>query len=224
MTSLNSDEAAAPSWLELPSKNLVLTGFLGVGKSTIARQIRRRLNVELLDIDEEIELRELMSIAKLRELYGDSRLRKLEYEICRQASLMRRSVIVVPGAALSDSRNYRALSDIGMIVCVTCELGEALRRLHLKSEQQFRDESIRRRMMSRIRREYGIINDTRILQLDTTHLTIDEEVHLLTDYWLNQNAPTEHFRQGPPERIKPPQKATVGLSVRRVEVLRDDQN
>lgn len=203
-----------PSRLDLPYKNLVLTGFLGVGKSTIGRHIAGETGADLLDVDEEIELRELMSIAKLREVHGDSRLRSLEHEQCRHAALMRRSVIVVPGAALLDARNYRLLTDTGMVVVLTCELGEALRRLHLSSDQHYRDETIRRRMLSRLRREYEVVNDTRLLQLDTTHLGIEEESDLLTGLWFSGEPGSDLFRYGPPPPIEPLPKPAVGISSR----------
>jgi shikimate kinase len=202
------------SRLDLPYKNLVLTGFLGVGKSTIGRHIVRRLSVEYLDVDEEIELRETMSIAKIRELYGDSRLRSLEHELCRQAALMRRAVIIVPGAALLDSRNYERLSDSGIIVCLNCELGEALRRMHLASDQHYRDATIRRRMLSRLRRERAIVEDPRFLQFDTTHLTIEQETEMLIDLWFTGEPSGPLFRYGPPQRIKPRPRTPVGLSSR----------
>lgn len=202
------------SRLDLPYKNLVLTGFLGVGKSTIGRSIVRRLGVDFLDVDEEIELRELMSIAKLREVYGDSRLRSLEHELCRQAALMRRAVIVVPGAALLDARNFDLLTDTGQVACLSCEFGEALRRLHLANEQHYRDIIIRHRMLSRLRREHGVINDTRLLQLDTTHLTIDEEVNLLLRLWATGEPEEPLFRYGPAPPIRPPAKSPMGLSSR----------
>ncbi len=202
------------SRLDLPYKNLVLTGFLGVGKTTIGRHIVRRLAVDFLDIDEEIELRELMSIAKLRELYGDSRLRALEHDLCRQAALMRRAVIVAPGAALLEVRNFDLLSDSGTIVCLACELGEALRRLHLSSEQHYRDVTIRHRMLSRLRREHAIVSDSRILQLDTTHLTIEAETDLLIQLWMTGQAEGPLFRYGPPPRLKPPPREPVGVSAR----------
>src|SRR5574340_946757 len=125
---MSSSNLPGTSAIDLPYKNLVLTGFLGVGKSTIGQHLVQRLKLDFLDVDEEIELRELMSIGKLRELYGDSRLRSLEHELCRQAALMRRAVIIVPGAALLDARNYDLLTETGYVVCLTCELGEALRR------------------------------------------------------------------------------------------------
>jgi shikimate kinase len=202
------------SRIDLPYTNLLLTGFLGVGKTTIGRYISKKLGIDFFDIDEEIELRELMSIAKVREVYGDNRLKALENDYCRQAALMRKSVLVIPGAALLDMRNYTMLAEVSRVVCLTCELGEALRRLHLASEQQFRDITIRRRMLSRLRREHEITNDERLIQLDTTHLLIEEETDLLIRFWMSGESDGPLFHQGPPPRIRPPVRAPIGLSKR----------
>lgn len=200
------------SRLDLPYRNLVLTGFLGVGKSTVGRFIAQGLGVDLFDVDEEIELRELMSIARIRELYGDTHLRMLEHDFCRQAALMRRAVVVTPGVALLDERNYALLADTGQVVVLTCELGEALRRLHLAGEQQFRDPAVRRRLLGRLRREYPVVKDARFLQLDTTHLTVEEEAELLVRLWISGQPEGDLFRYGPPPPIAPPPRVPVGLS------------
>jgi shikimate kinase len=207
------DLSAIPR-LDLPYSNLVLTGFLGVGKTTVGRHIAQELGIDFLDIDDEIELRELMSIGKIRELYGDSRLRTLEHDLCRQAALMRRAVVVVPGAAMLEPRNFNLLTETGQVVVLTCELGEALRRLHLASEQHYRDHTIRRRMLSRLRREIGVVSETRLLQLDTTHLSIEEEAEMLVDLWLTGSPKSDLFRYGPAPQIAPPRKAPVGLASR----------
>lgn len=206
-------EAAAPfTRIDLQYKNLLLTGFVGVGKSTIARHVARKMGVELFDLDEEIELRELMSIAKLREQYGDSRLKALENDYCHQASLMRRAVLAIPGASLLEPRNFNLLAEVSLIVCLTCELGEALRRLHLASEQHYRDPAIRRRTLSRLRRDYQLVSDPNLLQLDTTHLSIDEEADLLVRLWATGQPEIPPFRMGPPPPLKPPVRQVTGLS------------
>ncbi|MBN1121726.1 MAG: hypothetical protein JXJ17_11660 [Anaerolineae bacterium] len=200
--------------LDLPYENLILTGFLGVGKSAVGQYIARSLSLDLVDVDEEIELQELMSIGKIRELYGDSRLRALEYEFCRHAALKRRAVIVVPGAALLEARTYGILNQTGKVIVLTCDLGEALRRMHIASEQRYRDATLRRRMMSRLRREYEIVNDERLLQLDTTQLSIEEESGLLVDYWMTGEPKGGHFRYGPPPQIMPPERPVVAVNTR----------
>lgn len=208
-------DTASISRLDLPYKDLVLTGFLGVGKTTVGRHIARLLEVDFFDLDEEIEMRELMSIAKIREQFGDSHLRTLEYDLCRQAALMRRAVIAIPGGAMLDPRNARAFSEAGQIVCLTCELGEALRRLHLSSGQHYRDVAIRRRMLSRMHREYVITDDPQILQFDVTHLSIQEEADLLIKLWTGEEPDQERFRYGSPRPVKVPTKNLVGLSGRK---------
>jgi len=205
-------DTAPISRLDLPYKDLVLTGFLGVGKTTVGRYIAEQLEVDCFDLDEEIETRELMSIAKIREQFGDSHLRTLEYDLCRQAALMRRAVVVIPGAAMLDPRNARAFADAGQIVCLTCELGEALRRLHLSSEQHYRDVTIRRRMLSRMRREYVITSDPQILQFDVTHLTVEEEADLLIKLWIGEEPDKARFRYGSPQPTQTSPKHPIGLA------------
>lgn len=214
LSSTTETPSPSLSHFDVPVKNLILTGFLGVGKSSIALEIVKTLQVNFLDVDEEIETRELMSIPKIRELYGDSRLKALEHSLCRQAALMRRSVIVVPGAALIDKRNFDLLTEVGKVVVLTCELGEALRRLHLQSYINFRDPVTRGRMLGRIRREHDVVNDIRLLQLDTTHLAVTEAARLLMRLWITGETEGGPFRYGPPPPIKPPPKTTVGLSSR----------
>lgn len=200
--------------LDIPYKNLLLTGTISVGKTTIGRHIARHYGLDFFDLDEEIELRELMSIAKIREQYGDSRLKALEYEHCRQAALMRKAVLVISGAALLDARTYDSLEEVSQIVCITCELGEILRRMHLASEQHYRDPVIRRRNLSRLRRESAIRADPRILQFDTTHLTIEQETELLVKLWMTGEAEGPNFHQGPLPAFKPPARNPLGLSSR----------
>ena len=209
------------SRLDLPYNNLVLTGFLGVGKSTIGRHIAQRLELDYFDVDEEIEIHETMSIGKIRELYGDSRLRTLEHEMCRHAALMRRSVVVVSGAAIGDERNFNILTETGTVVILTCDLGEALRRMHLASEQRFRDAGVRQRMFSRLRREYEVTKDTRILQLDTTHMTVEEESDLLIRHWMSGESEGPYFRYGPSPRIMPPPRPITGITSRLTKQKKD---
>jgi shikimate kinase len=178
----------------------------------VAVEIARALEVDVMDLDDAIELQEMMSISKIREQYGDSRLKKLEHDLCRKAALMRRSVIVVPGAALLDSRNYPLLSERGIIAVITCELGEALRRLHQGSALHFRDRTLRGRMIGRIRREYKIISDPAFLQLDTTHLSITEQRDILINLWLTGKPNHPLVRTGPGPQIKPPPRNPVGLT------------
>lgn len=201
---------------DLPYKNLVITGFLGVGKSAAGRAIADRLHAELFELDHEIERTQGNSTTAIKELYGESRLRALEHEACRTAALLRRAVVVVPGAVMMDARNFRLLTETGQVIVLYCGLGEALRRLHVSYEADYREKKKRELMLARVNRESAVIEDKRLLQLDTTDITVEEERDLLIRLWAIGEATDPRFRYGPPPLPKPPRKPIRGLAERKL--------
>ena len=65
-------------------KNLILTGMMGVGKSTIGRALSKRLLMQFSDIDTIIENKLKMSVPKIFEKKGESFFRKIEEKITLQ--------------------------------------------------------------------------------------------------------------------------------------------
>jgi shikimate kinase len=73
-----------------------LVGFMGSGKTTVARALGRRLGWRVLDLDEEIERREGRSVARVFAEQGEPYFRKVEREVLL-AFLPARNVIVATG-------------------------------------------------------------------------------------------------------------------------------
>ena len=65
-------------------KNLVLTGMMGVGKSTIGKRLAKKLRVKFIDLDRLIEKREKRSIKDIFEVKGEEYFRKIEKKIAFQ--------------------------------------------------------------------------------------------------------------------------------------------
>jgi shikimate kinase len=59
-------------------RRLVLTGFMGAGKSTIGRLLAARLNWQFLDLDAHLESRTGATIPQLFERHGEAHFRRLE--------------------------------------------------------------------------------------------------------------------------------------------------
>ena len=57
-------------------RNLVLTGMMGVGKSTIGKSLSIKLKMNLFDVDKIIENRENMAINEIFKLKGEQYFRK----------------------------------------------------------------------------------------------------------------------------------------------------
>lgn len=63
---------------------VVLTGFMGVGKSTVARCLSYILRAEKLDLDRFIEANEARTIAEIIETEGEARFREIESDNLRK--------------------------------------------------------------------------------------------------------------------------------------------
>jgi shikimate kinase len=63
---------------------IVLTGFMGVGKSTVARHLAAILQTEKIDLDSVIEAVEKQTIAEIIKINGISRFREIETENLRK--------------------------------------------------------------------------------------------------------------------------------------------
>ena len=83
-------------------KNLVLTGMMGVGKSTIGRALAKRLKLEFIDIDNIIEIKEKNNIKEIFENKGEEYFRKVEKKISIEEVKKQNLVIALGGGAFLD--------------------------------------------------------------------------------------------------------------------------
>ena len=60
------------------NKNIFLIGFMGCGKSTMARILAEESDMELIEMDETIEREAGMSINEIFSQYGEEHFRDLE--------------------------------------------------------------------------------------------------------------------------------------------------
>ena len=78
-------------------KNLFLIGFMGTGKSTIAKFLNRNYGMEMLDMDEAIEEQEGMSISDIFKNNGEDYFRDLETNLIHQLKTKTNTVISCGG-------------------------------------------------------------------------------------------------------------------------------
>ena len=83
-------------------KNLVLTGMMGVGKSTIGRSIAKTLSYSFVDIDKIIEKQEGCSIRTIFKNKSEIYFRKIERQISLEELEKKNSVISLGGGAFLD--------------------------------------------------------------------------------------------------------------------------
>jgi shikimate kinase len=62
-------------------KKIIILGYMGCGKSTIAKKLSSLLKVPYIDLDESIENKTNLTINQIFEMYGEIYFRKLEHEV-----------------------------------------------------------------------------------------------------------------------------------------------
>jgi shikimate kinase len=99
-------------------KNIVITGFMGTGKSVVAKELARKLKMEFIDMDRIIEERQGTSIADIFTRYGEKYFRAQENKLVKELSQKENIVIATGGGTLLSSDNARILGQAGEIVCL----------------------------------------------------------------------------------------------------------
>jgi len=109
--------------------NLVLIGYRGTGKSTVARHLALALGWDWADADVEIELLAGKSIAAIFAEEGEPRFRELESIVI--ADLSRRDFLVLAagGGAILRPENRAALRSSGRVVWLTARPETIMKRL-----------------------------------------------------------------------------------------------
>ena len=93
---------------------IYLIGFMGVGKSTIAKQLAKQLNISFLDTDQKIEDKEKKSISNIFKINGEIYFRKLETKLLYQ--LNNKQVIACGGGLPLFNNNMEYIKKTGVSI------------------------------------------------------------------------------------------------------------
>jgi len=126
---------------------IILTGFMGTGKTAVGRRVARELGLPFLDMDAEIEARAGKPISRIFNDDGEAAFRALEATLCRELGAPGEAwpefkdgaVIATGGGALVDPENLAALRAIGVVICLDASVDEILRRIVDRTDRPLLD-------------------------------------------------------------------------------------
>lgn len=110
-------------------QNLILTGFMGTGKTTIGRLLAERLDRRFIDMDQQIEAHFGKPIPQIFAEEGEPAFRVVEAQLCARLAQEPGLVISTGGGALVNPGNRAVLSERGVIICLTATVDEILKRI-----------------------------------------------------------------------------------------------
>ena len=109
--------------------NIVLIGYRGTGKSTVARLLAARLGRELVSTDAEIVKRAQRTIPEIVSQEGWEYFRDLESDICRELASRDQLVIDTGGGAILRAQNVEALKKNGTMFWLTASVETIAKRI-----------------------------------------------------------------------------------------------
>ncbi len=103
-------------------KSIVLTGFMGTGKSTIGKRLCALTGAEFIDTDAVIEKETGMEIKDIFALYGEEHFRNLETDVIKRLKNKKGAVISLGGGAVIRRSNIDLLRENNTVFCLSADI------------------------------------------------------------------------------------------------------
>jgi shikimate kinase len=130
-----------------PRSLVCLIGFMGSGKSTVARLLGRQIGWQHVDLDKRIVDATEQTIPEIFAKLGEPEFRKIEHEQLQRifgeaAEQQKPRVVSLGGGTTAQPQNMALLRQAGaVLVWLQCPVEELLRRIaHIQDRPLFRDE------------------------------------------------------------------------------------
>jgi len=183
------DSAGAPSRSQ-PIRRIVLTGFMGSGKSTVGRSLARSLGWRFVDLDSVIEERDGRTVARIFAESSEAAFRTMETDALTSSLQESGVVLALGGGALETPANRHLLGTAAQlrVILLTAEFDT----LYERCRQQIAAASTaslpvrpllgeREAAAARLARRDPIYREAAHLILDTTGQQPEESVAALLE-------------------------------------------
>ena len=99
--------------------NIFLIGFMGTGKSTVAKALKEKTGAEIIEMDQLIAQRENQSIPQIFEEKGEAYFRNLETELLMELQSGEKNIVSCGGGVPMRKKNVLEMKKSGKVVLLT---------------------------------------------------------------------------------------------------------
>jgi len=160
--------------------NIVLTGFMGTGKSTIGKLLAEELKKDFIDTDLFIERRYGKSIPQIFEEEGEERFRELEVNVIKEIAKRKNAVISCGGGVVLNPVNVERLRKKGRIVLLTASLEDIMKRI---SEDRKRPLLRKYKIETLLKLREPIYFSVADFIVNTTDVSVEETVNIIKGWY-----------------------------------------
>lgn len=113
----------------MKADKLYLVGFMGAGKTTVARALGKRTGWRVEDIDQRIEARERKSVASIFSQQGEPYFRNLERQALGELLPLRHVVVATGGGTFVEADNRALMLADGAVAWLDLPLAQVIERV-----------------------------------------------------------------------------------------------
>ena len=158
-------------------KNLLLTGMMGVGKSTVGKKLAKKLKLKFIDIDKIIEKKEKKTIKEIFEDKGEGYFRKIEKKISLEELKKSNSVIALGGGAFMDASIRKESKNLSISFWLDLGLESLLIRLKNAKKRPLLNQDSLEESVNKIYSERKKIYNKSDFKIKCNSMNVDQIVN-----------------------------------------------
>ena len=163
--------------------NLILIGPMGAGKTTVGRQLARKLHREFFDSDKEIENRTGVDIRTIFEYEGELGFRLRETDIIDELTRRHNIILATGGGAVLDPINRRHIKARGHVILLNVSVDEQLARTRFDTMRPLLIGDDRRTVLENLRAErLSIYRSLANLEVNSSNRNMKNAIEKISHY------------------------------------------
>jgi len=168
-------------------RNIFLIGLMGAGKTTIGRQLARKLGCEFVDSDHEIESRTGADIPWIFDIEGEQGFRARERSVIDDLTQRQGIVLATGGGVVLDGQNRQNLASRGMVVYLRASVDHLLRRTAMdRNRPLLQTDNPAQRLHQLFEQRDPLYREIADFVVDTDRRSVSNSVKLISNRFTRQ--------------------------------------
>ena len=146
--------------------NVFLIGFMGAGKTTIAEELEKKLEMNRVEMDDMIVKKQGMSISEIFDEYGEAYFRNLESNCLIELQKLKQSIVSCGGGIVMRDENAEHMKKNGRVVLLKADPATILERVKDSDERPIlnnnKNVEFIKNLMDKRKEKYATVADITI--------------------------------------------------------------